>query len=418
MNPWTRWTVGGSLTLALLPATLAVAAAPPPGPDAAAPAAVDALSPQEREVRQWIEQLGAPAYRDREAAARELERIGPAALPQLERAAAGANPEIVARAESLVKRLTRRPVPPQAGLPGGAGLDTVVRIRIGRGVRTINALDRGRRVQIVEGPDGIDLAVTGADAAGREVTEHFKATDADDLRRRAPEAARIYDRWSRAGGQAGLDGGGAFIWRHAVGNGQAGPDPINPIVPLPPQPIDPLGPFVVGPLGIGGLGIGAGADDLQVLRDRVARQLRAAGAPIDQQQQVMQQIERLMRAQMEGLAIDDLPKRMEQYNRLSDDLRRKLEELKLPDPGDVLPPPAKSRLGISIDPFGDDLRVKDLLPDGRGAKMGLRPGDVIEKVNGKRVADTRELRRAITDVQGKLVLEGLRDGRPLKLQEE
>jgi hypothetical protein len=356
---------------------------------------VPPLSPQEREVRKWIEQLGAPAYRDREAAARQLEQVGPAALPQLERAAAGANPEVVARAESLVKRLTRRPVPPQAGLPGGAGLDTVVRVRIGRGVRTIDAFDRGRRVQIVEGPDGIDLAVTGADAAGHEVTERFKATDADDLRRRAPEAARLYDRWSRAGGQAGLDGG-AFIWRHAVGNGQqAGPRGINPIVPLPPQPIDPLGPFVVGPLGIGGLGVGAGADDLQVLRDRVARQLRAAGAPIDQQQQVMQQIERLMRAQFEGLALDDLPKRMEQYNRLSDDLRRKLEELKLPDPGDVLPPPARSRLGISIDPFADDLRVKDLLPDGRGAKMGLRPGDVIEQVDRKPVKSIDELRTAL-----------------------
>ncbi len=49
-------------------------------------------------------QLGAPAYADRETAARALAALGPAALPALEDAVRSANPEVVRRAVPLLAR--------------------------------------------------------------------------------------------------------------------------------------------------------------------------------------------------------------------------------------------------------------------------------------------------------------------------
>ena len=42
--------------------------------------------------------------------------------------------------------------------------------------------------------------------------------------------------------------------------------------------------------------------------------------------------------------------------------------------------------------------------DSRGAKLGLKEGDVIRSVNGKETADTAALRRAVTEADGPLVV--------------
>jgi hypothetical protein len=56
-------------------------------------------------VVRLIERLGSTAFAEREQAGRELEGIGPAALPELRRAVSGDDPEVRRRAESLVRRL-------------------------------------------------------------------------------------------------------------------------------------------------------------------------------------------------------------------------------------------------------------------------------------------------------------------------
>jgi S1-C subfamily serine protease len=67
---------------------------------------------------------------------------------------------------------------------------------------------------------------------------------------------------------------------------------------------------------------------------------------------------------------------------------------------------------------GQGLIVTHILPDGRAEKVGLKEQDVIQKVNGKDVHSTHDLRKLVTENPKGLVIEGLRDGKPLKLEEK
>jgi hypothetical protein len=62
------------------------------------------LSPEDA-VRSLIEQLASDRIEVRAEASRKLEKIGPAALPQLERAARDADSEVASRARALVERI-------------------------------------------------------------------------------------------------------------------------------------------------------------------------------------------------------------------------------------------------------------------------------------------------------------------------
>ena len=82
---------------------------------------------------------------------------------------------------------------------------------------------------------------------------------------------------------------------------------------------------------------------------------------------------------------------------------------------------AAQRLGITAADerlAGDGLTVMHVLPNSRGEKIGLKEGDVIQKVNGKEVHSTAELRKAVTDNPKRLVIEGTRDGKAIKLEEK
>jgi S1-C subfamily serine protease len=115
---------------------------------------------------------------------------------------------------------------------------------------------------------------------------------------------------------------------------------------------------------------------------------------------------------------------VKKYNALSDALRQKLEELKLPGPGDALPPPARARLGVSVAAPGTDdavangVRVTAVSPGSRGEKLGLKNGDIIRKVNGKPVEDAASLRRTLTDNKDPLVLDVERGGVQAVLREK
>src|SRR5439155_10098494 len=69
------------------------------------------------EIKGLIDQLGADEYAKREAAARRLRAIGKAALPALTEATKSDDAEVASRAESLVKRMSVRPLP--APVTGG-----------------------------------------------------------------------------------------------------------------------------------------------------------------------------------------------------------------------------------------------------------------------------------------------------------
>lgn len=106
-------------------------------------------------------------------------------------------------------------------------------------------------------------------------------------------------------------------------------------------------------------------------------------------------------------------------------LSAKLAELKVAENGDSGEPgPSEGgKLGLSVRPLspeearsqglkpGHGLLVADVDPDGPASDAGFRPGDVIEEVNGRPVADVSQLRTAVKSAgtRPSLVLVG-RDG--------
>src|SRR5947209_3991220 len=71
-----------------------------------AAAAAEAVTADRAE--RLVARLGSGAFRDREAATRELDSLGPAALDVLRRAAVSADPETRRRAADLVRRIDER----------------------------------------------------------------------------------------------------------------------------------------------------------------------------------------------------------------------------------------------------------------------------------------------------------------------
>src|SRR5262249_30847042 len=60
------------------------------------------------EADRWVRQLASPRFAEREAAGRELDRLGPTALPALRTALAGPDAEVAGRAERLIQAIELR----------------------------------------------------------------------------------------------------------------------------------------------------------------------------------------------------------------------------------------------------------------------------------------------------------------------
>jgi S1-C subfamily serine protease len=108
---------------------------------------------------------------------------------------------------------------------------------------------------------------------------------------------------------------------------------------------------------------------------------------------------------------------MEKYTQQCDAFRKVLEAHKL-DPGELLPPPAKTRLGVSIATNGVSLTVQRLAENSRAERIGLQAGDEIRKVNGKDVGTVAELRLLIGEKEKGMTLDITRDGRDMRLEEK
>jgi hypothetical protein len=374
---------------------VALPAAPEPAPD------VPAL----------IRQLGDADFRKREAATQRLKEVGKAAAPALREALTGSDPEVCARAEALLRQLERPRIPSGWFGQFNNGLRRESNFA---GTRTIEVEQSGRRLSIREGPGGIEMNVTGNDD-GHEVNVTVRARDLGELRRQDPEAYDLYERVAGARANFNLRG------RRLVVPAVPGPERPLPAPVLPPRAgarLLPLAP----PEGA----LRPPADDLLQLEARLRRQMQAAGVAPVEQQAVLEALRMLRDIQGQGrLALpEDLEAQVKKYNALSDALRQKLEELKLPGPGDALPPPARARLGVSVEPPMLDgaaeggVRVTMVMPQSRGEKLGLRAGDVIRRVNGKPVNDAGALRRELTDAKDPLVLDVVRGLDELVLREK
>lgn len=366
--------------------------------------------PQAGDAAALIKQLGDADFKAREAASERLKSMGAAALPGLKEAITSSDdPEICSRADSLVRQIERPRVPADWLGPdgfGGRGFGgTQITTSVIRGNRVVRVEDgTGRRkIVIREGPQGIEMTVTGA-KNGQDVTAQFRAASAAELAEQDPEAYRVYQRWARNGPAPFMRG------RRLI----APPAAIRRefrVAAAPPE-------LIFRPP----------ADDIEALEARILRQLREANVADEQQRAVRDLLKQLRRIQAEGPAAaqPQWNQQIQRYNGLSDALREKLAELKLPDPGESLPPPAKARLGISVGagplivPGGveEGLTVSRVVPDSRGERIGIKDGDVIRTVNGKAVPDTQALRRAVTEATDPLVIEVVRGGKPHTLREK
>ena len=145
----------------------------------------------------------------------DVEALKQAAKAALEKVAAGDNPVAVRQAKEALD-----PPKPAPAVPGGiqvfggpiqiqiqaGGNGRNVRTRIINGVKEIEAEENGRKVKITEDPNnGIKIEIVEK-KGGKETTKKVEAKDADDLKKKDPEAHKIYEEYSKRGGAIQIRG--------------------------------------------------------------------------------------------------------------------------------------------------------------------------------------------------------------------
>ncbi|HZL36422.1 MAG TPA: PDZ domain-containing protein [Tepidisphaeraceae bacterium] len=386
-----------------------LAARAPAASAPAVPATQPAGSP--REIAALIRQLGDDSFRVRQDAAKRLREIGKAALPALKEAEKSSDLEIHNRARNLVQDL-QQPAEVPGPFPRTAAYSTQsVSVSVNNGARRVDVLSQGRTIHIEQDAAGIRMKVTGL-VKKQKVTREYKAANAEQLKTENPPAYALYNKWINggAGGNTFNANNGGIILPGNVNINGGIIQGLRPPLPMPPQFVPPQ---FHRP----------GGDDLEKLQQNLLDQMRnAKTSPPDQEKVkgLLKQMEEALPPAFDG-AGGEVDAQMREYNRECDALRKQLRELKLPDPGDVLPPPAAGRLGIAATEesvAGEGLAVTHVLPDSRAARIGLKEQDVIQKVNDKDVHSTHQLREMVTANLKGLTIEGLRDGKPFKVREK
>jgi hypothetical protein len=121
------------------------------------------------------------------------------------------------------------------------------------------------------------------------------------------------------------------------------------------------------------------------LRQALPSQLEAVKAGGEQVKQVWQLFDACEAVLKRSPASEaDYDRDAREFLARGGELRDLLEDLRVPDPGDVLPPGPHSRLGVIFSPEAKTGRavVNRVLPQYRGDKMGIRVGDVLLTLNG------------------------------------
>jgi len=190
-----------------------------------------------------IKQLASSNFAERQAASQQLTKLGEQAIPRLTAAALGDNREAVTRSIDILQghlksaneklqsaaktalkkisaiengvgpRLARealappkprpQPVPRQGvrGFPqiqlqiqGGA---QAIKIRNVNGVKDIEVTEKERSIKIHDDPNqGIKVEITET-KDGKPVTRKFEAKNADELKKKHPEAHKLYQQYSQ-----------------------------------------------------------------------------------------------------------------------------------------------------------------------------------------------------------------------------
>ena len=199
-----------------------------------------------------IKQLASPNFAERQAASQQLSSLGQKAIPKLTAAALGANRETVTRSIDIVSnhlksanknlqaaakaalkeisvveqgvgpRLARealappkprpQPIPGQAApgiriLPqiqlqiqaGAQGGAQGIKMRNVNGVKDVEVTENGRKVKIHDDPNqGIKVEIIET-KEGKPVSRVFQAKNADELKKKSPEAHKLYEKYAKGG---------------------------------------------------------------------------------------------------------------------------------------------------------------------------------------------------------------------------
>jgi len=244
---------GVAVVLGLCVPAWAQQSAPEEGPEASQAA------PAPEEIAALVRQLDSDRFAERQAASDKLAGIGKPAIDALVEAATGESLEVTVRSVDILKKLAgssddatkeagkaalaevaksdrpsaarraqdalksmeERQRPAGALVPGGIQIAVAgagarrVSVRNVNGVKTIEAEERNRKVKIVDDPKaGIKVEVT-TEKNGKKTTEKYEAKDAEELKKKHPEAHKIYKQYEKTAGgmvvQVQVAGGNAPI---------------------------------------------------------------------------------------------------------------------------------------------------------------------------------------------------------------
>jgi hypothetical protein len=177
----------------------------------------------EGDVPALIKQLGNDDPKLREEASQKLHRMGKAVLPALSEATNSTDPEVVSRAQTIIRQIDEdlhpKPVAPddlmdrmrirrmQALQPQALQRIQAVRINTqrsvsikrnadGKMVKDITVSEARRTVRIHESPDGIAIKTT---AAGQVEGVVVEAKDKAELKKEHPAEFALYEKYSQVG---------------------------------------------------------------------------------------------------------------------------------------------------------------------------------------------------------------------------
>ena len=257
----------------------------------AAPAADQATG--DAQIAQWIKELDSDLFATRQSAAQKLSEAGQPAIKAVSEAAGSQSLEVATQAIEILRRMMgsdQKPLhdaakgaleelakgdnaaagrardalaPPPASaqqpqnpgipfgpggiiIPGGGGIQIgiggniqvgpgggaqVMRIRttFANGKTTTEVEENGKKIKIEKDQNnGIEMSITEK-VNGQDKTDTFKAKDADELKKKSPEAYKLYERFSQGAGRFG----------NIQIQAQAIPVPFGggPLVPMPMQAI-------------------------------------------------------------------------------------------------------------------------------------------------------------------------------------
>jgi hypothetical protein len=341
------------------------------GSVAAGPATMPAGELAER-IDALVEQLDDPNPPTRESATAQLIAIGPPAIGAVETATRAQAPEARVRAAIVLREIAAAPA---------------FRVHIQGDIKIVDVREPRRCVHIRRDSAGIEVTIDRV-RDQNWVRSTTRAPTPQTLQRDLP----AYLAYVRFGGGAGASW--VYLNVHTSSDFELA------------APVDSGNPRDIGRY-----------------IDLLFQQMQSARTPEVDQRQVLGMIEQMLTLRDDD-AEPSIARREAldaEYLRRSDALRERLADLHLPDPGEVLPIPAKYRLGIALYPNpsaeSQGLVVTEVMPDSRARRIGLRPGDVVRAVDGKPAASVDDVRHAMVQATGPVHIQIERGGTPMRLNE-